>query len=822
MRKLQKKSKISTIALILVLTIATFVTFLPAVNAADVPTWSYITAIPDCVGVGQTTFITMWLDKVPPTAQGASGDRWTFSVEVTKPDESKETLGPLTSDPVGSAWIQYTPTNVGTYTFQMSFPGQTLTGIPDMEDHPSVGDYYKASDSPKVELTVQQDAIPEWPANPLPGSNDYWDRPIEAQNRDWWQISGNWLGGGMPTGNFNRYTKAPNSAHIVWTRPITFGGIAGGQYGNIPYYDGLSYQSKFPSPVIIQGRLYYAEYPNIRYPPIDNYPQAIYCVDLRTGETLWQKDLGSAFSASGAPGLFGQIYDYESPNAHGTLAYLWAVNGSTWFMYDPFNGNHLTTMTNVPSGTTVTAKDGSILRYVLNGDNGWLAMWNSSKAIWSYWLPYGSNRYWNWRPPLGQTVDALKGGYSWNITIPKVPGRIYSVLEDRIIGASGVQSGFGAYGTNAYTIWALSLKPETRGQLLWKKDFTAPPILNTSVQMGPMDLESGVFTISIKETMQWYGFDLNTGNQLWGPTEPHSSWDMYGMRGSIAYGKLYSCGMGGILYCYDVKTGELLWTYETGSSGFEVPYGHWPLSIGAIADGKIYLYSSEHSPTKPFWRGSSLRCVDAETGDELSKISTWANTPIIADGYLVTLNSYDNQIYCFGKGKITTIVTGPESVQPLGTPVLLTGTVMDQSPGAKDTPAISDEDMSEWMEYLYMQKPMPMGAKGVEVKLEALDPNMNFYEIGTVTSDASGFYSHMWTPEVPGKYTIIATFEGSESYFSSYAETAIGVTEAPSPGQPIEPEPTEAPLITTEVAIIAVAIIAVVGIVAFWALRKRK
>jgi hypothetical protein len=157
--------------------------------------------------------------------------------------------------------------------------------------------------------------------------------------------------------------------------------------------------------------------------------------------------------------------------------------------------------------------------------------------------------------------------------------------------------------------------------------------------------------------------------------------------------------------------------------------------------------------------------------------------------------------------------------------------VTDQSPGdtclgvpAAGTPAIADEYMTQWMEYLYMQKPCPTMANGVEVKLETLDPNGNFYEIGTVTSDAAGMYKLIWEPPVPGEYTIIATFEGSDSYYSSYGETAIGVTEAASPTQPIEPEPTEAaevPLISMEVAII-IAVAVIIGIVAFWTLRKRR
>ena len=86
--------------------------------------------------------------------------------------------------------------------------------------------------------------------------------------------------------------------------------------------------------------------------------------------------------------------------------------------------------------------------------------------------------------------------------------------------------------------------------------------------------------------------------------------------------------------------------------------------------------------------------------------------------------------------------------------------------------------MGPWMEYLNMQAPIPATAKGVEVTLDAVSPNGNFVHIGDVTSDMSGMFSYVFTPEGPGKYTIIATFPGSAAYGSSYAETAIGVTAA--------------------------------------------
>ena len=91
-----------------------------------IPTYAYITASPSPIGVNQPVTIVFWLDKVPPSAAGFGGDRWAnLTISVTKPDGSKETLGPFVSDPVsGGGYALYTPTQTGTYTFAFSFPGQ--------------------------------------------------------------------------------------------------------------------------------------------------------------------------------------------------------------------------------------------------------------------------------------------------------------------------------------------------------------------------------------------------------------------------------------------------------------------------------------------------------------------------------------------------------------------------------------------------------------------------------------------------------------------------------------------------------------------------
>ncbi|MCW4006070.1 MAG: PQQ-binding-like beta-propeller repeat protein [Candidatus Bathyarchaeota archaeon] len=830
--KISNRQLFSAATLILLLSISAFAASINTTSAHDpswsIPTYAFISVAPTSVGVGQPLVITVWLDKVPPTANGAYGDRWDdLTIEVTKPDGSTTTIGPFTSDPVGSGYASYTPDQAGTYTFQFHFPGDTITGEP---VNPSgytryteyIGDYYEPSTSEEVTITVTQEEREFWPENPLP--NSYWERPIYAENRLWGQISGNWVT--TPPSSFNPYTTAPETSHIVWTRELTFGGIAGGQFEDIPYYDGLSYQRYIPSPIIIQGRLYYNEYPDLRY-VIDGYPPGFYCVDLRTGETLWWKN---------DTVNFGQVYDFESPNQHGTFAYLWKTDGSTWYMYDAFNGNDLCTIINVPStGAAFSASlksdspDGSILIYNVGRENSWIACWNTSEAIMYPSYEAGSNYYWNWRPKPNQIIDA-QYGYTMNSTLSSQipPDASVSGIDSEnqiLLFSTGMSRLYQTIlpSPTAYTDCAISLNPDSFGELLWIKE-RPWPVGNVTLNMG--NVGSNAYAVWIKETREWYCYNLTTGQEMWTSTVPQTSWDMYGMGGAMAYDKLFSYGYGGILYCYDLPTGNLDWTYIAEGIGFESYYGNYPLSLGAIADGKIYMYSTEHSPTKPQWRGSQIRCINIEDGAELWTIDHWGNRPAIADGYLVDLNLYDNRLYCYGKGQTATTVLAPDTTVPLNTPVLIQGTVTDQSPGAKDTPAIADQYMTQWMEHLYMQKLIPADAQGVTVHLTALDPNNNVQDIGYVTSDMNGLYSTTWTPPVEGVYTVMATFEGTNSYFASYAETAMSIGET-SANPIVSASPTSAPPPTSEtptttyIAIAAAAIIIIVAAAAIL-LHKRK
>ena len=359
-------------------------------------------------------------------------------------------------------------------------------------------------------------------------------------------------------------------------------------------------------------------------------------------------------------------------------------------------------------------------------------------------------------------------------------------------------------------MWALNLNASKGeiGNLLWSKSFTAPSG-NLTVSMGQADPLTRVFTLYYKETMQWIGFSLDTGDKLWGPTPSEDPWNFFALTtgyfgsgaSAVAYGKLYTTGYSGIVYCYDMKTGNLLWNYSA-PGGFATPYGNYPLLIGTVADGKIYAYSYEHSANAPHWTGSKFRCIDAYNGEELWAIAGWGadGSVAVADGYLVYLNLYDMQIYCFGRGESKTTITASPKVSTKGSSVLIEGSVIDQTPAAKGTAAMSDISMAKWMEYLYMQKPLPSDATGVTVKLTATDSSGKKIDIGIVTTDIDGQYSTLWKPADEGKYIITAEFEGNKAYWPSYAKTAIGIDAAPAVTQPqitSPPAPTTTQPLTT-------------------------
>jgi hypothetical protein len=1002
MKRLKNKAAATTIALLLTVSMAASIMLVPTASAHSppwqIPTYAYIVAAPNPVGVGQTVHVYIWLDAVFGSAGGTAAAVGTngstasgallsnnyrfhnYQLTITDPNGTKTTQTfAVISDTTSSTYTTFTPSKVGTYTFNFTFPGQDYAQYDHYEKSVLVNDTYLPS-SASTTITVQQEPIPA-PITSFPMPSAYWAHPIYGENTDWWAISSNWLGSGAgPPQGYGGTTFAtlyhsdaigPLTSHIMWTRPLQFGGLVGGnQYfaggsypaGDAPgvmYYEGSSYMPRFTNPIIINGYLFYTEPVSFNGPssgPTD-------CVDLRTGQVLW--------SRTDVPPLsFGNIYNLWDPDQHGTFPpILVAVNSITgnWQLYDAYTGATLFNVTNIPSSTSfvvpipgtsppsfvtfpntaaspnIHGPNGEELRYVFANagtaanPQWYLAQWNMSK-LWQYDInpytgggstspaiinasngiligggvnvgglpipitgttgtlpngltgivPYGSTLLVNANIPINSTT--MGGGvgtagygtttYDWNISVPWLntmppPYAAVSTVSGQLIqppsGANPVSivavkygdvmlcrngtlpTGFGAnrlgYPQLPYTFFAVNLNASRGaiGQVRWWKTYNPPPG-NISLVQGPVDFDTRVFILNYQETMQWAGYNLDTGEMIWGPTPSQTTWDYYGypgtttLPGSVAYGKLYCSSFGGICYCYDELTGKLLWTYGNGGAGnstwagLTVFYGVYPTMIQAIGNGVVYLATDEHTIPNPLYKGCTIRAINATTGQEIWQLSDYPSewsTPgtafVIADGFIACMNGLDNNIYSIGRGPSATTVTASPKVSTFGGNVVIEGTVMDTSTGTKQAqqaadfpdgvPCASDASMKDWMGYVYQQKPLPNNFTGVTVTLEVLDSNNNYRSIGSATTDASGSYSLVWTPDIPGKFIVVATFAGTNGYWSSYSETAFDILEAP----PASPTPTPLALPPTETyfAVSTIAIIIAIAIVGILLLRKK-
>ena len=427
------RNKIITIAITILLTIsmAASTGLMPKVNAHNpgyqIPTYAYISAHPDPIGVGQSVNVFMWLNQIFGVGLGDASSYallsnnyrfHNYNFTIVAPDGTvKTTIFATVSDTTSNQITSFTPDQTGTYTLMFNFPGQTYTTSNGNPNSILVNDTYLPS-SATTTLTVQSVLIPAAiGSSPLPSA--YWARPIYGENTDWWTISSNWLGAGsavnpaVGSGPVSAFSTGPPqiswgaimsrnpgdaigslTSHVVWTKPIQSGGIVGGnQYysgGEYPgtgqgvgYYEGTAYEQRYVNPIIMEGILYYMAplgFDAPSYGPLT-------ALNLATGQVVWTSNTLPAPS-------FGYIYNLWSPDEHGTFPPILicpiTVNGnSIWMMVDGFTGTNLFNVTGIPSGYVAAGPSGEQLRYVLQNKgttanpNWYLGEWNSSR-IWQY------------------------------------------------------------------------------------------------------------------------------------------------------------------------------------------------------------------------------------------------------------------------------------------------------------------------------------------------------------------------------------------------------------------------------------------------------
>jgi outer membrane protein assembly factor BamB len=702
-------------------------------------------------------------------------------------------------------------------------------------------------------VTVQEEPVYPTAITSYPLPTEYWNRPIEGQNNHWGQISSNWLNSAMDRnyGSTNNRIQTqgsgPNSGHILWTKPTEDGGVVGGDWypkEGDTFNAGHQYQTRMQdTSIIMHGRLYYQE-------PIawSGGGGAWVCVDLKTGEEIWRNQTMAATPS------FGYYYAFDDMNQHGIVNPGWLFSSNFGTAINPRYGTTYGTtplgLTDVPAGTEVIGPKGEALRYRIQreGSTWRLYEWNSSRVFTSastgsqnaslYRAVVPSTTYsanalptWDFNVTLSTTMPA-----NWNPTIR------YAAYGDVLLCSNGTLPAAGT-GSLSYhnvqesTLFAISLKPGEEGRILWTKNYQMTfddGSQNIFVRAG-----EGAFVMQHMPDLKWSAYDIYTGNKLW-EGAPQAEDNPFGYFSwvslmnvycsSIYDGKLFTTGYTGRVYCYDLYNGTLIWVNEAPTGG-EI-FVDYTLMHGVTADNKIYIGTHEHSADTPLLKGAKVRVYDVDTGEEIWSMIGWANpsTMALADGVLTYWNNYDHQVYAVGKGPSSTTVKATDIVQ-FGSSVMITGNVIDVSAGTKQeqqaarfpngVPAVSDESQSAWMEYVYMQKPRPTNVTGVDVELSVIDANGNYRTIGTTTADADGFYSFNWVPDIEGKFTVYASFGGSESYWPSHAVTAFNVDPAP---EAATPQPTQQPSMADQYFLpaiigIIVAIIAV-GLLTILTLKK--
>ena len=354
-----------------------------------------------------------------------------------------------------------------------------------------------------------------------------------------------------------------------------------------------------------------------------------------------------------------------------------------------------------------------------------------------------------------------------------------------------VPAGYGAYPFywNEGFVYAAGIDANT-GQLLWGPlNETRTPwtkIIGNPYYLGATG--NGVWTEYTAETASWDAYSLTTGRHVWGPVSGgHSSESYFSITSDMAYGTLYADDYGGYVNAFNLTNGNLLWTWNTGSAGLNAPFEFSQLlHIDAIADGKLYVMGG-HTYSPPLFHGAQLYCLNATTGKEIWSINCYTTTngaeAAISDGVLLEPNAYDNQVYAFGVGPTKLTVSAPAVGVSTSTPVTISGTVTDISSGADQLavaknfpnglPCVSDASMTQFMEAVYQQQPMPSNITGVPVTVMVTDSNHNTRAIGTITSNANGFYSLTWTPDIQGNFTVTSVFAGTQSYYGSSANAAL-------------------------------------------------
>ena len=697
------------------------------------------------------------------------------------------------------------------------------------------------------------------------------------------------------------------TSHVMWTKPLQEGGVVGDNRFEVAgdtYFEGSAYNNRYQNPIIMYGRIFYREpvsytgtgsgdslcvdlrtgeeiwrrtdlptfsfgftfdvqSPNQHgvYPAwlcTSNFGQVY---DMWTGTNIFNVTQYSSIGGTLVAGPKGEYlrYDFDNNGTSGNPDYYLTVwNSSKMFTGTGFASG--TGLSPAPDTTTTTtyAWQNSTRTY----ENNVPVTYSQNVSTTTTSVVAAQGKRFEWLNPTTQNQSV-----PWRNTISGTPSVLTVRYGDMMIlrngsypNLSGVTqnvSGIVSLTSANWTYFAVNLNASmgTVGSILWWSP-TYSSLQDKTITYGGADPTARVFAEVCKETQNIVGYSYDGGQKLWEsdlvndiPQSEITPLDYFGnpaypyVATNPAYGNLYVLAYGGVLYCYDLKTGVRTWSNGNGhtpgnntDTGTSTP-GYYPQYVNGIGNGVIYTVATQHTTITPISKGQQARGINATDGTEIWTISDYtgeffSESFAMADGYCNWFNGYDNQIYTVGRGPSTLTVSAPNLAAASGQAVVISGTLFDISAGGKQAervarfpngiPLAHDLIMGEWMGYVYQQKPLPSNFLGVEVEVSVVDANGNFRSIGSATTDAKGQYSLVWVPDIPGTFQVVATFAGTNGYWPSSATAAFAVSEA---APTATPAPTMSPSVADQYFVPAIVglfvFVAIVAVVIILVLRKR-
>ena len=700
------KQKIKALFIVGFLTVISIST-LDSVSAADIKTNVYVGVSPNPVQVDQKLQVSLWITPSTTSYQIYHD----LTVEFQKPDSSIDTYGPFDTEIIGtgSFLFDYIPNQIGTWQIKVIYPGGDIIA----------GNIYLSAISSTQEFVVQTDPIPEWIYTELPTSYTHWWRPINSENREWNVYAGDWpqQGYNASMNNFNPYTTAPITPHILWTRQTGVTGLIGGKYNGTSYVGG----SKGAN-IILAGLAYYSAL------------DGVHCIDVHTGEELWVRQGIN-------PTIGVASHQHNLADGEARVAELWEI-GEDFVKYDPFTGLETLRVQNVLPGIYSEP-------YIYSFSNGRLITWKTDNRIIesnaslgeipsfkdlifsNVSCSYDFNLIWgnvglaiNKWPNESAAVNLTTGETFWSKVLP---------LEENPVGNPSIADGkifvpgegmvFRAYNIlNGEKIWT-SEPAEYPWGSIWGND--------SAVAYG------NVYGLSADGHV--YCFDTETGQTNWnyysGNSFGETLYDTWAFSSNpvVADGKLYLSTMeptpvepkpiGNRLFCLNATTGEEIWKIDFAGG------------LKAVGEGMLIAKNEYNGIIYCF--GRARTSVDVLVSPTIAT----QGSPILIEGYVSDL-----------------------SLEVKGEPVV----------GNKDMAR-----WMEYL-YMQRPCPTEVVGVPVEIRV-IQDSTGSKQDLGFAETDLYGHFNFEFTPPVTGLYTVAARFLGSDPYFSSWKAIGLSVQQPSEP-----------------------------------------